>query len=201
MILGAAMEVQASGGEPVDIAALRRRDPDAMTAVISQYQHRLFRYLVRLVADSAVAEDLFQSTWVQIIEKIARYDPRRSFEPWLFRVARNQAIDYLRRRRGESLDSMEEHDIGAARLASPALDALGRLLDFERSAMLAASLDGLPAIHREVLTLRFEEGMKLEEIAEVLGIPLPTVKSRLSRALEGLRAGVEMQSKRRRPHE
>jgi RNA polymerase sigma-70 factor (ECF subfamily) len=74
---------------------------------------------------------------------------------------------------------------------SSAGDALDQLLDFERSAMLAQCMSALPAIHREVLTLRFEEGMKLEEIAEVAGVPLSTVKSRLHRALEGLRTSVE----------
>ena len=65
------------------------------------------------------------------------------------------------------------------------------MLEFERGAILAVALGELPAIHREVLTLRFEEGMKLEQIAEVANIPLSTVKSRLSRALESLRRRVE----------
>ena len=66
----------------------------------------------------------------------------------------------------------------------------GAARDFERGAMLAACMQELPAIHREVLTLRFEEDMQLEQIAEVAGIPLSTVKSRLRRALEGLRAAM-----------
>lgn len=199
MILGAAMEMDALSGTPVDVARLRRRDPDTITAVISEYQHRLYRYLLRLIADPAAADDLFQNTWLAVIQNISRYDPRRSFEPWLFTLARNQAIDFLRRRRGESLDSTDEGEVSrAARVPSAEPGALDQLLDFERSAMLAASLAGLPPIHREVLTLRFEEGMKLEEIAEVLEIPLPTVKSRLSRALVALRAGVEAKSGRRR---
>ena len=70
-------------------------------------------------------------------------------------------------------------------------DPLEAVLEFERGSILAAALADLPAIHREVLTLRFEEEMKLEQIAEVAGIPLSTVKSRLSRALEGLRLRVE----------
>ncbi len=200
-MLGAALEMEAlSGG--ADLARLRRRDPGALTAIISQYQQRLFRYLVRLTGDAAAADDLFQSTWLAVIEKIGRYDPRRSFEPWLFTVARNQAIDYFRRRRDESFDEPGDCEVSRAdRMVSAEPGALEQLLDFERSALVSASLAGLPAIHREVLTLRFEEGMKLEEIAEVLGIPLPTVKSRLSRALDGLREGVETRSKRRRAHE
>lgn len=192
MIVAAAMNPGALSGISDSIARLRKGDPDALTAAILQYQHRLFRYLLRLVQDAAAADDLFQQTWLLVLEKIGRYDARRSFEPWLFSVAHNLAIDFLRRRPGETLDSEDDSGLPAAgRFAVPGPDPLDRLLDFERSAILAACLGELPAIHREVLTLRFEEGMKLEEIAEVSGVPLSTVKSRLQRALEGLRDRVQ----------
>jgi RNA polymerase sigma-70 factor (ECF subfamily) len=192
MILAATMNAESLSGVDDTIVKLRRGDPDALTAVISRYQHRLYRYLLRLVREPAAADDLFQQTWLRAMEKIGRYDARRSFEAWLFSVAHNLAIDFWRVRRGESLDDAGEvGETPAARLRDGEPDALERLLDFERGAMLAASIAGLPAIHREVLTLRFEEDMKLEEIAEVAGIPLSTVKSRLRRALEGLRAAME----------
>jgi len=166
--------------------------------MISRYQHRLYRYLLRLVREPAAADDLFQQTWLRVMEKIGRYDARRNFESWLFSVAHNLAIDAWRGKRGESLDhgadAGDSSEPACERLRAGDPDALERLLDFERGAMLAACMHELPAIHREVLTLRFEEEMKLEEIAEVAGIPLATVKSRLRRALEGLRAA--MQSRR-----
>jgi RNA polymerase sigma-70 factor (ECF subfamily) len=192
MILAAAMNPEALSGVEDTIAKLRRGEPDALTAIISRYQHRLYRYLLRLVREPAAADDLFQQTWLRVMEKIGRYDAGRNFEAWLFSVAHNLAVDFWRVRRGESLDDPGAGD-GApiARLPAGEPDALERLLDFERGAMLAACIGGLPAIHREVLTLRFEEDMKLEEIAEVAGIPLSTVKSRLRRALEGLRAAME----------
>jgi RNA polymerase sigma-70 factor, ECF subfamily len=199
MILAAAMNPQALTGVSDSLARLRRGDPDALSAAISLYQHRLFRYLVRLVQDPAVADDLFQQTWLTVIEKIGRYDARRSFEPWLFAVARNLAIDFLRRRTGESLDADGESDrrVGE-RLAATQPDPLEQLLDFERAATLAACLAELPAIHREVLNLRFEESMTLEEIAEICGVPLPTVKSRLARALDRLRDRVQANFAERR---
>jgi len=195
MILAAAMNPEALSGAEDTIARLRRGDPDALTAMISRYQHRLYRYLLRLVREPAAADDLFQQTWLRVMEKIGRYDARRNFEAWLFSVAHNLAVDSWRGTRGESLDNAgDSGESRAARLRADEPDALERLLDFERGAILAACLHELPAIHREVLTLRFEEDMKLEEIAEVAGIPLATVKSRLRRALEGLRAA--MQSRR-----
>jgi len=195
MILAAAMSLEGFTGDR-EIARLRKGDPDAITDLVGRYQHRLYRFLVRMVGDPATAEDLFQQTWIRLMEKIGSYDARRSFEAWLFAIARNLAIDHLRRRRGISLDELD--DSGRApveRLEAAGQDALSQLLDFERGALLAAAIGELPAIHREVLTLRFEEDMKLEQIAEVAGVPLSTVKSRLHRALESLRARIEASGK------
>ena len=199
MILAAAMNPEAFSGVDESIVRLRKGDQDALTAIIARYQHRLYRYLLRLVREPALADDLFQQTWLRVMEKIGRYDARRSFEGWLFAVAHNLAVDQWRVKGGESLD--EPTDLGRTgeeRLRSGEPDALERLLDFERGAILAACMHELPVIHREVLTLRFEEDMKLEEIAEVAGIPLATVKSRLRRALEGLRAAMAARGKERR---
>jgi len=202
MILAAAMNPEAFSGAQDAIARMRRGDPDALTAMISRYQHRLYRYLLRLVREPAAADDLFQQTWLRVMEKIGRYDASRNFESWLFSVAHNLAIDAWRGKRGESLDHAadgagESGEPPSERLRTGDPDALEQLLDFERGAMLAACMHELPAIHREVLTLRFEEDMKLEEIAEVAGIPLSTVKSRLRRALEGLRAVMDARSQGR----
>lgn len=191
MILAAAMSLETFTGDR-EIALLKKGDPDAVSELVGRYQHRLYRFLVRMVADRATAEDLFQQTWIRLMEKIGSYDARRNFEAWLFAIARNLAIDHLRRRRGISLD--EADDSGQARvdrLVASSPDALEQLLDFERGVQLAAAIGELPAIHREVLTLRFEEDMKLEQIAEVAAIPVSTVKSRLHRALESLRIRIE----------
>ena len=191
MILAATMSLEAFPGDR-EIALLKKGDPDAVSELIGRYQHRLYRFLVRMVQDQATAEDLFQQTWIRLMKKIGSYDARRNFEAWLFAIARNLAIDHLRRRHGISLD--EADDSGQApveRLTAGGRDALEQLLDLERGALLAQAIAELPTIHREVLALRFEEDMKLEEIAEVAGIPLSTVKSRLHRALESLRARIE----------
>jgi RNA polymerase sigma-70 factor (ECF subfamily) len=93
--------------------------------------------------------------------------------------------------RNVSIDAPDERgDAPVERMAAPDRDPLDSVLDFERGSILAAALGELPVIHREVLALRFEEGMSLGEIAEVAGIPLSTVKSRLQRALENLRERV-----------
>lgn len=167
-----------------ELALLRRADPAAMAAVVCRYRQRLYRYLVRLVRDPAAADDLFQQTWLRVVREIRHYDSRRSFDTWLFAIAHNAAMDLLRRKTGESLD---ERDTA---VSDAAPDALALAISAERSAILAAQMEALPALYREALTLRFEEGMKLEEIAEVTGAPLSTVKSRVQRGLECLRERV-----------
>lgn len=163
--------------ETGEAARLRAGDPSAIAAAVHKYQHRLYRYFIRLVRDSATADDLFQQTWLHAVRNIQRYDPARSFDTWLFAIAHNAAIDLLRRRPGEVLVDYPAHEP----------DALDTLIARERAASVAAALQALPAIYREALTLRFEEGMKLEEIAAVTGANLSTVKTRVTRGLQALR--------------
>lgn len=179
-------------GLDADVALLRRGDPGALGALLERYQNRLYRYLLRFVRQPAAAEDLFQQTWLKVAQGIRHYDPRRSFEAWLFVVARNLAIDHLRRYAPESLDEpLPSGDALHELIAGAGPSALDLVLSRERAGLLATAISELPAIYREVLTLRFEEEMKLEEIAELLDAPLSTVKTRLRRALEALRQKLE----------
>lgn len=192
MITAIAMQADAFSAAEDIIERLRRGDTDALAELISRYQHRLFRFLLRLVRDEPAAEDIFQQTWIRVMEKIRRYDSRRSFDTWLFTVARNLAIDQLRRRRDRSLDAPDDTGrLMTDRLATEMQNPLEHIVDCERGEIIAAAISRLPVIHREVLVLRFEEEMKLEEISEVAGIPLSTVKSRLYRALAALRTMLE----------
>jgi RNA polymerase sigma-70 factor, ECF subfamily len=174
-----------------DILAVQRGDRDAFASLLGRYQNRLYRYLLRWVHDPATAEDLFQQTWMRVIERIGRYDARRNFDAWLFAVARNIVIDYLRRRRPAS----PEEPVGDSlplldRISGNSPGALDQVLRSERAELVQRALESQPPLYREILSLRFEEEMKLEEIADVLSIPLGTVKSRLGRALERLRGAL-----------
>ncbi|MFH1573072.1 MAG: sigma-70 family RNA polymerase sigma factor [Acidobacteriota bacterium] len=172
-----------------DVLAVQRGDRDAFAALVARYQNRLYRYLLRWVREPAAAEDLFQQTWLRVIENIRRFDPSRNFDAWLFAVARNMAIDYLRRRRPGSLEEPGPDEVPLRdRLHANTPGALEQVLRAERAGLVQGALDCQPALYREILSLRFEEEMKLDEIAEVLSIPLGTVKSRLARALERFRA-------------
>ena len=177
------------------VSQLRRGDLNALSTLMARYQNRIYRYLLRLVRQPAEAEDLFQQTWLRVAEKIRSYDPARNFDAWLFTLARNLAFDHLRRIQPRSLDEPLAEDSPdetmISRMASADPGPFDQLMASERASHLAAALENLPVSYREVLSLRFEEEMKLEEIAFVLGAPLSTVKSRLRRSLEQLREAFE----------
>jgi RNA polymerase sigma-70 factor (ECF subfamily) len=194
-MIGAALMVWegwvTGSGVTEEVLAIRRGDRDAFASLLARYQNRLYRYLLRLVYEPATAEDLFQQTWLKVLEGIHRFDPKRNFEAWLFTVARNVAIDYLRRVRPQSLDEPSDDGISPLeRFAAREPGALEEVIGSEQASVVQRALEAQPPMYREILTLRFEEEMKLEEIAEVLGIPLSTVKSRLGRALERLRTAL-----------
>src|SRR5208337_1409430 len=167
---------------------LRRRDPDVLDALIEEYQHRLLRYLAHMTHNQATAEDLFQETWIRVLEKGHQYDGKSRFSTWLMTIAHNVAIDHLRKKTPASLDEMRDPEDAApfepvASSPSPFEQASAS----EDKARIQAALEQLSPIFREVLVLRFQEQMKLEEIAKLVGIPLATVKTRLYRGVMALR--------------
>jgi RNA polymerase sigma-70 factor (ECF subfamily) len=195
MMVSIALTGEGRLGIDAAVAQLRRGDPDALGALMARYQNRIYRYLLRLVRQPADAEDLFQQTWVRVAEKIQSFDTSRNFDAWLFTLARNLAFDHLRRLRPESLDEPANadspEDTPVSRLAASGPGPFEQLLTRERAGHLARALENLPLSYREVISLRFEEEMKIEEIALVLSAPLSTVKSRLRRSLEQMREILE----------
>ena len=176
--------------ERAEIArGLRRRDPSVLDRLIEQYQHRLFRYLVYLAGDRALAEDLFQETWLRVLERGRQYDGKSPFETWLFAIARHLLIDSLRRKSPASLDSLLEPEESKEPFEPAAADpsAYELLAGREQEVQMAAAVARVPAVYREVLMLRFQEDLKLEEIAALVEAPVSTVKSRLYRGLNALK--------------
>jgi RNA polymerase sigma-70 factor, ECF subfamily len=174
--------------DSIEIAhGLRRRDPDLLDRLIEQYQHRLFRYLVSLTGHRELAEDLFQETWIRVLERGHQFNDRYAFGTWLFAVARNLVIDHMRRKQPTSLDGLlNDGETGFDVPATAQASAFDTTLQREQNKHIAAGMQHLPAEYREALVLRFQEGMSLEEIASVARVPLGTVKSRIYRGLSAL---------------
>jgi RNA polymerase sigma-70 factor, ECF subfamily len=165
---------------------LRRRDPDLLDRLIEQYQHRLMRYLAYLVGNRQTAEDLFQDTWLRVLERGSQYDPEHNFSTWLFSIARHLAIDHLRRKKPVSLELEGDDAIPAALPVSNAPSAFDMAAGLEQSEQILAALANVQVEYREAIVLRFHEDLSLEEIAAVTHAPLGTVKSRIYRGLNAL---------------
>jgi RNA polymerase sigma-70 factor (ECF subfamily) len=172
---------------------LQKRDPDLLDRLIEQYQYRLFRYLLYITGDKARAEDFFQETWIRVLERGHQYDGKSKFEAWLFAIARHLVIDWQRTKKAQSLDTLtdpeQERPLQIANESEPS--PLHQVLSQESEQNVQASLGKISAIYREVLVLRFQEELQIEEMAGVLSIPVSTVKSRLYRGLEALRGALQ----------
>ena len=172
---------------------LRRRDPDLLDRLIEQYHFRLFRYLLYVTGNKERAEDFFQETWIRVLERGHQYDGKSKFEVWLFAIARHLVIDWHRSKKPQSLDTLtdpeREHPLQLVN--ENAVSPLHQVLGQENEEIVQTSLQKIPAIYREVLVLRFQEELQIDEMAGVLSIPLSTVKSRLYRGLQALRGALQ----------
>lgn len=172
---------------------LRRRDPELLDHLIEQYHYRLFRYLQSLAGNKEMAEDLFQETWIRVLERGHQYNEKWKFGTWLFTIARHLFVDYLRRKNPAATSTLDEPDQTPALAETPSdtPSPFDLQIQREESGRVASALELLAASYREVLVLRFQEDLSLEEIADVVAAPLPTVKSRLYRGMEALRELLE----------
>jgi len=166
------------------MAAVARGDERALVVLIERHAARLHGFLSRFARDRDDADDLLQDTWVRVARGAKSFDPNRRVRPWLFGIASNLARD-LHRRRSVRLRASHE---GSGEVAAAAQRAVLRPLE---RMDLRERLARLPERLREVLVLRFYEGLDEAEMAEALGVPRGTVKSRLHGAIRELRRGWE----------
>lgn len=172
---------------------LKRQDAGLLDALILRYQHRLLRYLLYLTSNREQAEDLFQEVWMRVLVRGGQFNGKARFDTWLFTVARNQVIDLRRKRTMSSLDEMfencgEEDRPMGIEIAADGPSPFDQCSGWEDRDRLVAALMQMEPLYREVLVLRFQEDLSLEEIATVTHAPLSTVKSRLYRGLASMKA-------------
>jgi len=172
-----------------------RGQTEAFGLLVRRYERELYGYLRRYLGDSSLAEDVFQNTFLQLYVKSAQYESGRPFRPWLYTIATHQAIDALRRNARHQVLSLEQkredNANGEMRRLLDTLESHGpspmdNLSAQERKDRVRAGVDRLPDFLRDVVLLAYYQGLKYREIAEILGIPVGTVKSRLHAALNKL---------------
>lgn len=184
----------ARSDEELLLAYREEGDHQAFVALVHRYERELFSYLRRYVGDDVMAEDAFQGTFLQVHLKCDQYAEGRPVRPWLYTIATNQAIDAQRRNKRHQAVSLDRpiqssttdtwalNETLASREEAPAESALAD----EQRVIVREAVEALPDSQRGVVALVYFQGMKYREAADVLGIPVGTVKSRLHAAVAKL---------------
>jgi len=166
-------------------------DTELYAVLVNRYRTRVSRYVERFTYDAEDARDVTQDVFIKVYAALDSFDPRFKFSTWLFRIAGNAAIDHLRRRRVRLLPLERPlGEDGEARAVDPPETRPNPHEELTRQRLreaLAAAIDRLPDDYRELISLRHYGEMPYEEIAELKGMPLGTVKNKLFRARQALR--------------
>lgn len=173
--------------------AYRNGETEAFRLLVERYHDDLLRFLIRLSGDRQIAEDAFQDAFLQVHLSLGSFDAGRRFRPWLFTIAANKARDLLRKKgRRQTLElSAPIGSAGGGEGGGTFIDLLQvdidpvetGLLEEERDEMVQRALDRLSEPLREILLLAYFQRLSYAQVADELGIPLGTVKSRLHAAV------------------
>jgi RNA polymerase sigma-70 factor (ECF subfamily) len=192
VLFGNAQQIEQTDEELV-AEYLENRNPRDFERLVKRYERELFTFLRRFLGDSQQAEDVFQATFLSVHLRIEQFEKGRRFRPWLYAIASNKGIDFMRRNRRhlatsldakstyhDSEDSMIQHLEGAE--VSPEEKAIFN----ETGARVREAISELNEPTQQLIQLAFYQGMKYSDIAEILQIPLGTVKSRVFTAVRKL---------------
>jgi len=175
------------------LARLRAGDQDAYREIVDAYRDRIITVVARVAGPGADAEDLAQDAFLKAFVALARFDGRSALFTWIYRIAVNTARDWVDHRRRRPVVPLEGSEAEPADRRELPGEAAER---DELRASVRAALERLPEPFRTTLILREMEGNSYEEVAEILGVSIGTVESRLFRARAKLRALLEQQGVR-----
>ncbi|MDR7098217.1 RNA polymerase sigma-70 factor (ECF subfamily) [Lysobacter niabensis] len=160
-------------------------DTAAFEILYARHRGPLYRFLLRQVRNQALADEFFQDVWQRVIAARAGWKPDAAFATWLFRIAHNRLNDHWRAAKHRP-PAPEDSDDRAARVPDPTTPER-ELSEFEQRRRLQLAMEELPDEQREVLVLRLEQELSLDEIGAITGVGRETVKSRLRYAMDKLR--------------
>lgn len=186
-----------SGGTNMDemirdrIKQVKKGDQSAFEDVVSFFQNKIYQHCFRMLGNAHEAEDIAQEAFIRAYVNIHSFDDRRKFSTWLYRIATNLTIDRLRKRK-------PDHYLDAEVKGTEGLDMYSQLADqgrlpeeevegLELQRYIQYEISKLPPKYRSIIMLRYIEEFSLQEISEILDIPLGTVKTRIHRGREALR--------------
>jgi RNA polymerase sigma-70 factor, ECF subfamily len=164
---------QATSDEAL-IGAIAAGDRRAMQTFYARYNVRIYRFVLRLTNDSSLAEDLVSEVFLDVWRAAEGFKAKSRVSTWMLAIARHKALSALRRRSDEQLD-----EDAATAIADPADDAETIVDSRDRSAVVRHCLSQLSTLHREVLDLVYYHEKSVDEVADIVGAPANTVKTRM----------------------
>ncbi|QGW66967.1 RNA polymerase sigma factor [Lysobacter soli] len=180
------MNAGADTDDDVLMRAWAAGDAASFELLYARHRGSLYRFLLRQLRDPALADEFFQDVWQRVIAARQGWKPEAAFRTWLFRIAHNRLNDYWRGLKHRPA-APEDADERAARVPDPSSPER-ELSEFEQRRRLQLAIEELPDEQREVVLLRLEQELSLEEIGAITGAGRETVKSRLRYAMDKLRA-------------
>jgi RNA polymerase sigma-70 factor, ECF subfamily len=166
-----------SASKPSDEALMRAiaaGDKHAMQVLYGRHNVRVYRFVLRLIADASLAEDVVSEVFLDVWRRAASFKAKSQVSTWLMAIARHKALSTLRGRSHERLD-----DCPMTAIVEPSDDAETITDNLDREAIVRKCLSQLSAIHREVLDLAYYHEKSVGEVAEIVGVPVNTVKTRM----------------------
>ena len=179
------------------IILIRGKNPDLYAEIIERYQVKLFAYLFRLIGNREEAEDLLQNVFIKAYRNINSYDTARKFSSWIYRIAHNEAVNFIKRRYLKRFISWEDINSSRDKMEARSMDDGPDELWMKKESIegVGEAIEKLPLKYRQVLLLRYFSDKSYEEISEILGKPLNTVGTLINRAKKRL-AGEIMENKK-----
>lgn len=163
---------------------------EAFDTLLIRYKQRLFSYIFQMVRDRDLADDIFQETFIKAITTIrqGRYSDMGKFSAWLYRIARNLAVDSFRAEKGENVVSADDADYDVLNRRELAEDTIEDVMvDLQIEEDLRRLVDRLPDVQRQVLEMRYYLDLSFKEIAEITGVSINTALGRMRYAILNLR--------------
>ncbi len=163
---------------------------EAFDTLLIRYKQRLFSYIFQMVRDRDLADDIFQETFIKAITTIrqGRYSDMGKFSAWLYRIARNLAVDSFRAEKGENVVSADDADYDVLNRRELDEDTIEDVMvDLQIEEDLRRLVDRLPDVQRQVLEMRYYQDLSFKEIAEITGVSINTALGRMRYAILNLR--------------
>lgn len=180
----------------VRLAKLARKgDQRAFAEIVGLYKDKIFHLAYRMLNNRHEAEDIVQETFLRVYKSLDRYDENQKFSTWIYRIGTNLCIDRLRKRKPSySLDADmndQEGMDGYSMIPSDDRTPESEMLLSETQRIIHQAIETLPAKYKTIMILRYIQDMSLQEISDVLNLPVTTIKTRVHRGREYLRKKLE----------